>query len=225
MKEKRYIPVKFETLALDETKGTFSGYATTFGSGSAYTVWQGVDETFKRGAFSKTLQENGGKVPILHNHDPNLQIGWGLTAVEESKGLLVTAWLDIENNAQARADFSLIKKGLEIKSKPSMSLGFSALDAITKKRKDKNDLRTITEARLWEYSPTPFPANPKANMTQVRSIQDYLDSVDKLSIEERSLLMTRLNELLKADPPQEPKESLHSILESLQSANSTLNRG
>jgi len=214
-REKRYINTSFEVRELDDS-GTFTGYASTFNN--KFPIWLGMNETVRKGAFAKTLSENLGQVPILHNHDSGEQIGWGIDASEDNKGLLVEARLDIDHNPRAKSQWALMQmaKGLK-RAKMGLSIGFYVHDEEVRKKKGEPDLRIIKEAQLFEYSVTPFPANPKAGVTQVRNINDYMDSLDKLSIEERSLLMTRLNELLKADLPQEPKEnSLHSISESLE---------
>lgn len=220
-REKRYINTKFEVRELDES-GTFTGYASTFGN--KFTIWQGLNETVRNGAFAKTLQENGGQVPILHNHDGYEQIGWGISASEDSKGLLVEARLDITDNPRARSQWALMHMAKELKqAKMGLSIGFYVSDEEIKKKKDEPDLRILKEIQLIEYSVTPFPANPKAGVTSVRNIRDLIGSLDELSSEERALLLAKLREF-EAVPHEEPDHMIHSILKTLQKANRQLTR-
>ncbi len=76
MKEIKSFPLKVDRVG---DTGEFTGYASTFGD-----VDQGGD-VVDRGAFKKTLRENGGKVPVLDHHDPTRQIGWNLEAKEDDR--------------------------------------------------------------------------------------------------------------------------------------------
>ncbi len=220
-KEKRYINAPFEIRELDEA-GTFKGYASTFGN--KFNIWHGLNETVRKGAFTKTLQDNGGQVPILHNHDSYDQIGWGISAIEDNKGLLVEARLDIVDNARARAVWALMKMAKDLpKAKSGLSIGFIVNDEEVKKKKDEPDLRVIKEANLIEYSPTPFPANPKAGVIGVRNIRDLMGSLDQLSGEERALLLDELSKY-EAAPLTEPNRLIHSLLKTLKEVNNKLTR-
>lgn len=214
--EKRYINTQFEIRELEE-EGTFTGYASTFGN--KFPIWMGLHETVRRGAFANTLLENGGQVPILHNHESREQIGWNEKGTEDRKGLLVEGWLDIENNARARSQWALMKKAEEMKfAKLGLSIGFEVLDEEVKKKKDEPDLRVIKEINLFEFSVTPFPANPKAGVTGVRNISDLIGSLDQLSSEERTLLLAELRQY-EAVPLEAPSHWTHVVLESLREAN------
>lgn len=219
--EKRYLNTQFEVRELDES-GTFKGYASTFGN--KFAIWNGLNESVRRGAFAKTIQENGGQVPILHNHDSYEQIGWGISASEDSKGLFVEARLDITDNPRARSQWALMLMAKELKkAKTGLSIGFEVHDEEVKKKKDEPDLRILKEIKLFEYSVTPFPANPKAGVTGVRNIRDLVGSLDELSGEERTLLLAKLREF-EAVPPSEPDRVIHSLLEALKALNSKITR-
>jgi HK97 family phage prohead protease len=180
----------------------------------------GLNETVRKGAFAKTLDENGGEVPILADHDK--QIGWGTKGEEDNKGLLVDGILDITNTPEARSKWALMKMASKLgKAKMGLSIGFMVEDEEIQKKKDEPDLRIIKQIRLLEYSITAFPANPKAGVIGVRNIGDLIGSVDQLSAEERTLLLAELRRY-EAVPPSEPDYVIHSILKALEETNQRL---
>ena len=220
-REKRYMNTQFEIRELDES-GTFTGYASTFGN--KFPIWNGAFETVRKGAFAKTLQENGGQVPIFHNHDTYEQIGWGIDGKEDKKGLLTESRLDIVDNPRARSQWALMHMAAKLpKAMMGLSIGFIVIDEEVQKKKGEPDLRILKEIQLIEYSVTPFPANPKAGVTGVRNMRDLIGSLDELSSEERALLLAELREF-EAAPLSEPDRLIHSMLEALQKANRQLTR-
>lgn len=76
----------------------FAGYAALFDRRDA-----GRD-TIHPGAFARTLRENGGAIPLLWQHRPDLRIGWIEAAAEDARGLRVRAAID---NAQGHAAMAL----------------------------------------------------------------------------------------------------------------------
>lgn len=142
--------------------GIIEGYAAVFGNTDL------TGDVIDKGAFKKSLRESKGRVPILSHHNPYKQIGWNLEAEEDERGLKVKGWLDIESNAMAREHWSLIKKAVEIKAKPGLSIGFYTIKA--EPDRDNPTLRRIKEVRLIEYSPVVFPANPEATALSAKGI-------------------------------------------------------
>src|SRR5689334_10881555 len=95
IEQKNYI---LEIKEVDADKGIIRGYLSTFNN----TDYQ--KDRVLPGAFKKTIQDalqrksNKGKKylwPLLWMHDPERPIGGFIDAVEDQKGLLVTAQLDI----------------------------------------------------------------------------------------------------------------------------------
>lgn len=152
----------------DEDKGIVEGYASVFDN-----VDQGFD-IVERGAFAKTIKENGGKVPVLDNHQWFKQIGWGLEAKEDSRGLFVRGNFDIENNDDARKRFSGIKMGLEIGAKPGFSFGFRTIKS--EPDFDNPSIRRLKELKLLEWSPVTFPMNLEAGATSAKMDLQILQS-------------------------------------------------
>ena len=78
-------------------EGQFSAYASVFGNVDSY------GDVVVPGAFAddlKAWEDSGNPIPLLFGHnmsDPDYNLGHVLSAVEDAKGLLVTAQLDLEN--------------------------------------------------------------------------------------------------------------------------------
>lgn len=155
----------------EEKKGDFIGYAATFGN---------IDLTgdrIEKGAFKRTINSSKGRVPVLYQHrEP---IGQGITAVEDSKGLLVEGELFLEDEfPEARKAHKLVERGM-IKS---LSIGFEVLRQ--EFVKEKGDLiRVLKEIKLREYSLVLFPANNEARLTgmkneDMQTVKDILAHYD-----------------------------------------------
>ena len=110
MKEriKEYMSGYFELREADAATGEFTGYASRFNE-----VVPSFNEVVAEGAFTKTLKENSGQVPILFNHDPNQWIGQGLSAVEDKRGLLVSGKLAVDGIQLASEVHSVMQLAME----------------------------------------------------------------------------------------------------------------
>lgn len=142
-----------------ETEGEFEGYAAVFGNEDM----QG--DVIEPGAFRKTLQENGGRVPILWQHRPDEPIGIGLSAVEDERGLRVRGRLALET-ARGREAWALIKQGVL----RGLSIGYDTI-----KEAWEGGVRRLKEVRLWEWSLVTFPANPLARVTGTKAVVPFQD--------------------------------------------------
>lgn len=172
-KQAKSLTCEFDVKAVDEATGVIEGYASTFNN-----IDLGGDMVMP-GAFKKTIRENKGKFPILDSHDMRKQIGWNLEAREDDVGLWVKGKLDIENNQDARAKFSLIKMGLEIKAKPGLSIGYIPVKWSYERENggsDRDSYRKLQELKLLEYSPVAFPMNPQAMASAAKGLRDLLIS-------------------------------------------------
>jgi len=149
---------KCELKAL-ETEGEFEGYAAVFGNRDE----QG--DVIERGAFTKTLQENGGRGPILWQHRPDEPIGIGLSAVEDDKGLRVRGRLALETT-RGREAWALLKQGVL----RGLSIGYDAIKEFW-----ESGVRHLKEIRLWEWSLVTFPANPLARVTATKAVVPFQD--------------------------------------------------
>lgn len=144
------------------SEGQFQGYAAVFGNVDM------AGDIVEPGAFDVTLNETGGKVPILDHHNPAQQIGWNLSAREDARGLFVKGQLDL-NVQNARERHSLMRMAAKIGGKTGLSIGFQTI----REEADKDDvsIRRLKEIRLLEYSLVTFAMNPEAQVTHVKSRQ------------------------------------------------------
>jgi HK97 family phage prohead protease len=139
-----------EVRSIDEN-GQFEGYIVT---------WDHVDDyntLFKRGAFKKTIQERGGKIKVLYDHEH--LIGSSTEIREDDTGVFVRGKLNLAVE-KAKDVYEFMKDG----TIDGLSFGFRTI-----KDKWENGVRNITEVKIFEYGPVMFPASDEAVITSVRS--------------------------------------------------------
>jgi len=134
--------------------GTFEGLLSVYGN-----VDLGSD-LVEPGAFTKTIQENKGVVPMLWQHDQKSPIGQ-LELVDSAEGLRVKGRFELEVQ-QAREAYVLVKSGI-IKG---LSIGYVAVKSVAIK-----GVRHLKELRLLEGSVVTFAMNPEAMITAVKAEQ------------------------------------------------------
>lgn len=166
--------IDLEWKVVDEDLGIIKGYLAVFNN---------VDLTKDRirpGAFKKTISEalqrktgKGRKFlwPLLWMHDPEKPIGGFIDAIEDQKGLLVTAQLDISTtstgvplNPLAMSIFSGFKMGYI----DELSVGYKAIQ----KSYDGQGIRDLSEIQNVEGSAVTmnFAANPEALVSDVKQL-------------------------------------------------------
>lgn len=145
----------FEFKALSE-EGEFEGYAAVFNN-----VDLGGDKILP-GAFARTLKKTGGVVPIMADHITRDQIGWGIEAMEDKRGLKVHGKLNLSIQ-RAAEKYALAKQAAEVSAKMGLSIGYESV-----KREYDGDVRVLKEVVLHEYSIVTFPMNERATMTAVK---------------------------------------------------------
>lgn len=159
---------QLEIKSIDE-KGMIEGYASVFGN-----IDQGYD-IVEKGAFKKTIKNSGKKLPVLFNHNQNMQIGWDIGEMKEDDyGLLVKGKLSLEVE-KAKDLYVLMKDGEQIngKSEYGMSIGYYTIRA--EKDKENPVIRRLKELKLVEYSLVTFPMNDLATVTAAKSNGDLIE--------------------------------------------------
>lgn len=158
----------------DNEGAGLSGYASHFGSIDSYGT------AVKKGAFTRTLQQRGDRIPVLWNHWPDSPIGKPVELREDDTGLWFSASIS-EGTTHGRDVMALLRDGVPL----GMSFGFETLksrpledgDTVDWSQapdfyKDPNQgreyVRIIEEVRLWEISVVTFPANEMATINDVR---------------------------------------------------------
>lgn len=148
------IKIEFKTVG---EEGQFTGYAAVFNN-----VDLGGD-VIAPGAFSKTIKEKTA-TPVLWGHNPREVIGVNQRYTEDAKGLHVEGKLILDVQ-RAKEAYALMKAG----AVTGMSIGY---DTITDEYNRDSKVRTLKEVKLYEYSMTPFPMNPEAQLTGVKSMEE-----------------------------------------------------
>jgi HK97 family phage prohead protease len=110
------------------------------------------------GAFTKTLQENGSKVPMLWQHKTDCPIG-ELALEDTSEGLACKGQLLLEI-PEAKKAYLLLKA----KVVKGLSIGYDPIKAQV-----IDGVRHLKEIRLWEGSVVTFPMNTLALVGDVKS--------------------------------------------------------
>lgn len=148
-----------------EGEGLITAYAAAFGNTDSY------GDVIQKGAFTKTIQERKDKVKVLYNHDyySNLPVGKPVSMVEDGYGLLTQT--KMSQTQMGQDIYTLAQEG----ALDSMSIGYSAIKAEypdDQQARASGVWRIITEAKLYEYSFVPFPANESAIITGIKSGAD-----------------------------------------------------
>ena len=148
--------------------GQFSAYASVFGNKDSY------GDVIVPGAFAETLsawEGSGQFIPVLFGHqmsDPDYNLGHVVEAVEDEKGLLVTAQLDLENPKAAQV-YRMIKGGRV----NQMSFAYDVVEGSTVDTEDDHyyELRKL---KVYEVSVVTIGANQETEILAVKSATDAL---------------------------------------------------
>lgn len=155
---------KLDSLKSDLEKGTFEGYASTYGN---------VDydnDVISPGAFDKTCRERP-IIKLLYQHDWNKVLGIGEIR-NDSKGLYIKGQInqDVQLGREVRS--LMIQGALD-----SMSIGFVVPEIEKNLEYQQDGTRLIKECDVRETSIVPFPANPQALIQSVKSALKYKDNI------------------------------------------------
>jgi HK97 family phage prohead protease len=201
----------YKTLKLTEFKklteeGTFEGYLAYFNNRD-----HGGDMIVP-GAFTKTLKDKKGRVPLLDGHDTSKRLGF-LELEEDGRGLKVLkGTLNLAKSAAQEAYADLLfynQNELPL----GMSIGYDTIKSDWQIEEDKKTrTRLLKEVALWEGSLVTFGMNPKAKVTNVKemveeAILDHDKAVELIEAIKAAIPIEELKALLA--PPeaaQEPPE-------------------
>jgi len=146
--------------------GTFEGYLSVFG------VVDLGNDLVEQGAFTKTLQEQGGKFVMLWQHDTKQPIG-EFEAQQDQYGLKVKGTLTM-GLKQAQEALALLKAGVI----RGLSIGYKSVkDQMVK------GIRHLKEIKLYEGSIVTFPMLPVAqiDLGTVKSDAQRKDFLEELT--------------------------------------------
>lgn len=149
-----------ELIDADEKAGIIKGYGSYFGNKDS------DNDVITKGAYKKTIAENGDRVKYLYQHDMNQPIGKMTELYEDDKGLVFVA--EIAKTQLGNDVVELMKSGVITEN----SVGIMPMQ-----KNNKSDYREITEVKLYEISAVTLAANDQAKILDVKGNVD----VEKLS--------------------------------------------
>jgi HK97 family phage prohead protease len=149
-----------ELIDADEKAGIIKGYGSYFGNKDS------DNDVIVKGAYKKTIAENGERVKYLYQHDMNQPIGKMTELYEDDKGLVFVA--EIAKTQMGMDVVELMKSGVITEN----SVGIMPIQ-----KENKSDYREIKEVKLYEISAVTLAANDQAKILDVKGNID----VEKLS--------------------------------------------
>lgn len=153
MTERKSTIINWKSLRFLGDKGVIKGYASVFNN-------RDLDgDIILPGAFKNTLSKNK-EVRLLWQHNANIPIGVLNKLSEDTKGLKMTAQLQLAI-IDAQKAYEMVKQNM-IKG---LSIGFSIIDSFFSK-----DTRYIKSVNLHEISLVTFPANRLACVDSVKAL-------------------------------------------------------
>lgn len=150
----------------EDGEGIFSGYAVTWDFVDAYR------SMFRKGSFTKTLQERGDRIKVKYNHET--LIGKVLEAREDDVGLFVRGKLNLSVQA-AKDVYSFLRDG----TLDGLSFAFRSI-----KDHYEKGVRVFSEVALYEFGPVDDPASDAAVITSVRDDRavDFEETAQQMDI-------------------------------------------
>lgn len=145
----------------DEKNSIVKGYGSYFGNKDA------DNDIIMRGAYQKTIKENGARVKYLYQHNMMQPIGKMNELYEDEKGLVFVA--EIPKTSLGKDVIELMKAGIITEN----SVGILPIV-----KQDKGDYRELKEVKLFEISAVTLAANDQAKIMDVKG-EVQLEDVEK----------------------------------------------
>lgn len=150
----------------DEKNSIVKGYGSYFDNKDA------DDDVIMRGAYQKTIKENGERVKYLYQHNMMQPIGKMNELYEDEKGLVFVA--EVPKTQLGKDVIELMKAGVITEN----SVGILPIQ-----KEDKGDYRELKEVKLFEISAVTLAANDQAKIMDVKGsiiIDDIYKRYDTL---------------------------------------------
>lgn len=145
-----------ELVDADAAAGVVKGYGSVFGN---------VDsdgDVINKGAYKKTIQENGQRIKYLYQHDMDKPLGKMIHLEEDDKGLMFEA--QIPKTQLGKDVVELMKAGVITEN----SVGILPIQ----KEMGSDGYRHINEVKLFEISAVTLAANDQAMIMDVKGNVD-----------------------------------------------------
>jgi HK97 family phage prohead protease len=163
--EIHYLPVGFalEEKSVAETKEETGAFGTFRGYGSVFNNLDQDYDVVRPGAFKSTLARQT-RIKMLWQHRTSEIIGSFTSLQEDDKGLLVEGRINL-GTEKGREAYALLKAG----DMDGLSIGYRVKDFEVDK---KTGVRFLKDLDLMEISLVTMPANQRALVTDVKSVED-----------------------------------------------------
>lgn len=214
----KHIKVPFLTKSVDE--GRVVGYGSVFGNVDL------VGDIIERGAFSRWAERHKKAmasgdafgIPMLWQHDAGEVIGAWDEFHEDDYGLMLSGNLVLETQRGREAHALLKHRAIQ-----GLSIGFSIPEG-GEHYDRKRDANVITDVNLFEVSVVTFPANPSANVLDVkrspRELEKLLRDVGFSRKEAKALIAEGWQGLERRDA-EANTDALSELLQAIKQATTT----
>lgn len=192
-------------IKVNADNGKFSGYASTFGNIDSY------NDTIVKGAYEKTLADDG--LPkMFFNHDGfELPIGKWIDAGEDDVGLYMEGELTLDSS-KGKDVHAALKHG----TLDGLSIGYKVSKDGMEIRSD--GVRVLKQVKLYEVSVVTMPADSHAridlnsvkfeaieNIKSIKDLERFLRDVVGCSKGFSMALLTRVKSVMSPGEPEEDK--------------------
>jgi len=144
-----------ELMDADAERGIVKGY------GSYFDNKDSDNDIIRKGAYTKTIKENGTRVKYLYQHNMMQPIGKMSELYEDDKGLVFVA--EIPKSTLGKDVIELMKAGV---------ITENSVGILPVVKENKGDYREIKEVKLYEISAVTLAANDQAKIMDVKSEQN-----------------------------------------------------
>lgn len=144
-----------------KSSGTISGYFSTYDR-----IPDSYGDVVAKGAFDRTIaarEETGHPWPLCWNHDLNQIIGAVESIEDDEHGPLMNARFFDTPLAQEKRE--IVKSGVVYQ----FSFAYSVVDSAEITLADGTKANELRDVELFEVSIVPVPANPRAEITEVKA--------------------------------------------------------
>lgn len=174
--ERKDILNGIEDVDVKESTYTIKGYASVFGNVDS------DNDIIEKGSYRKTIQEWGpqgkNRIKLCWQHDITDPIGKTTELYEDSKGLVFVAELPRDGGI-IDSRIALVKS----KVIDELSVGIIPI----KTYKDNNNIRRITENKLFEYSLVTLASNDLAKIMEAKGMTN-IDMIANLQSKSQSIM-------------------------------------
>ena len=192
---------EFALIKSADDAGTISGYFSTYDR-----IPDSYGDVIAKGAFTETIRkrkESGHPFPLCWNHDVNQIIGFvDPNDIEDTdKGPLMKE-ASFFNTPLAQEKRELVKSGVIYQ----FSFAYDVLEAGPVELEDGVKANELRKLDLFEISIVPVPANPRAEVTDIKAGRRNSKKDADAIREAITLLQGVLGELEEADDPEDGED-------------------